>query len=126
MFGEIGPKLRSFVTNLNPFYGYLSKIFPVTGTAYTLELDKVGQVIEARSGSATTFTLSNYIPEGACWLIVQKGAGQITLTAGSGATLRNSSSYTKTRAQYSVMSLYVSTNPNGVSAEYVLAGDGAT
>ena len=90
-------------------------------TAYTLALTDAGLVVECTSASATTITVpvstSVAFPVGTVIEILQYGAGQVTIAAASGVTLRNPSSLT-TRAQYSSISLRMR-----ATDEWVVSGD---
>jgi len=76
-----------------------------TGTSYTLVASDVGKLITLNNAAAITLTLPQdsdatiavrkYID------LYQLGAGQVTVAAGSGATLRVSGLTAKARAQYS-------------------------
>lgn len=78
------------------------------GTTYTLALADQGKVVELTSATAVTVTVppnsSVAFPVGTVIEFLQYGAGQATLAAGSGVTLRNPSSLT-TRAQYSTVAI---------------------
>lgn len=104
---------------------YKSKITTQSSTTYTLTSSDNGTIVEFTNGSAITLTLPNNMPVGFNVIIAQAGAGQITFSAASGATLRNRQNFTKTAAQWAVMTLYVRTNAGGAAAEYVLGGDGS-
>lgn len=130
MAGDIAPKLRSLANAAAAglgiaLFGYSTKINAQTGTAYTLSPLDSGKTVELNNAAAITATLPADMPPGFCCLITQTGAGQITLSPASGATLSNKSSYTKTSGQYAGLSLYVSTNVNNKSAAYLMFGDGA-
>ena len=105
--------------------GYLAKINAQTGTTYTLLSTDSGSVIECNNASAITVTLPNNLPVGWNCRVVQTGAGQVTFSPASGASLVNRSSYTKTAGQQGEVDLYVTTNSGGASAVYRLGGDGA-
>lgn len=109
----------------NNLYGFSSKRNPQTGTTYTLQASDNGKIIELSNASAITLTLPNSLAADFNCLIVQTGAGQVTLSAAGGATLRNRSSFTKTAGQWAMLSMYVTTNAGGSSAVYILGGDGA-
>ena len=88
---------------------------------YTFALADRGTQVESTSASAVTFTVP---PSGSVAFLLntvigfrQYGAGQITLVAGSGVTLRTSSSLT-TRAQYSTGSVQLR-----AANEWVVSGD---
>lgn len=77
-------------------------------SAYTAVLGDANNLVTMSDGSASTFTVppnsSVAFPVGAVLTVIQYGAGQITLTQGSGVTFYNPSSLT-TRAQYSTVAL---------------------
>ena len=77
-------------------------------SAYTAVLGDANQLVTMSDASASTFTVpqnsSVAFPVGTTLTVIQLGAGQITLTAGSGTTFHNPSSAT-TRAQYSTVSM---------------------
>jgi len=82
---------------------------PQTGTTYTLVLGDAGKLITLSNAAAITVTLPQdsdvAIPVGAYLDLYQLGAGQVTVVAGTGATLRVSGSTAKIRAQYSRVGL---------------------
>lgn len=75
-----------------------------------------------RPGSVLDTTLPNNMPVGWCCTYTQAGAGQVTFSPASGATLRNADGHTKIASQWGEVSLYVRSNAGGSSAEYVMAG----
>lgn len=79
-----------------------------SGTAYTLVLSDQGKAVEMNNGSANTLTVppnsSVAFPTGTTILVIQTGAGQTTLAAGSGVTI-NATPGLKTRAQWSAATL---------------------
>ena len=101
-----------------------SKINAQSGTAYTLASTDMGKIVECSNAAAVTLTLPNSLPQGFNCSIVQKGAGQVTLSAASGATLRNFDSFTKTAGQYALLNLYVTSNTGGSAAIYIMQGRG--
>ena len=94
-----------------------------TGTTYTLLSTDDGTVVDLSNAASITVTLPNSLPIGFSCLCAQSGAGQVTFSAAGGATLRQASSLSHTRAQWSVVSMYVRTNAGGTAAEWVLSGD---
>lgn len=88
---------------------------------YTLVTADAVSVVEGTKATAQTVTVppnsSVAFPIGTVIEVVQQGAGQITLTAGAGVTIRTASSLT-TRAQYSSVFL----RKRGVN-EWVANGD---
>jgi len=77
-----------------------------TGTTYTLTQNDNGGVITGSSGSATTVTIPAGLGVGFNCLIIQIGAGTVTLSAASGVTLNNADSFTAISAQYGAATLY--------------------
>jgi len=77
-----------------------------TGTSYTTVLGDDGKLITCDNASAITLTIP---PNGTVAYgigtqlnIMQLGAGQVTIAAGAGVTLRSAGSKLKTQAQYAV------------------------
>lgn len=113
------------VSGTGQIAAYLATINSQSGATYTLAASDTGKIVEISNAAAISLTLPNSLSVGHNCRIVQTGAGQITLTPASGGTLRNASSFTKTRAQWAELDLYVTTNPSATSATYVMGGDGA-
>lgn len=90
-------------------------------SAYTLALTDQDTVVEMTGATAATVTVppnsSVAFPVGTIIEIHQYGAGQVTMAAGAGVTLRNPSSLT-TRAQYSTIGLR-----QRAANEWVVSGD---
>lgn len=79
-----------------------------------LEMDVASaNTVTIPPNSATAFPVGAYIPA-----VVQKGAGQTQIVAGSGVTLRSRGSATKLTAQYSAATLY-----QRALNDWVLCGD---
>ena len=89
-----------------------------SGASYTLTINDNGRVIVFTSGSAVTLTVPSGLGSGFSCSVVQYGAGQVTVAAGTGATLRLRTSANKTGGQYAIASLI-----SVVANEYILAGD---
>lgn len=120
------PITRNLIVDSNScFYGYGPALNTQGGTTYTLQASDTGKTIVFTSATAVTVTLPNSLNY-VCCRILQYGAGQVTLSPASGATLRNASTHTKTRAQYSEVDLFIRDNSGGSAAEYILAGDTAS
>lgn len=86
-----------------------------TGTTYTLVAGDAGKLVTLSNASPVTLTLPQdsdaTIPVGIYIDLMQLGAGQVTVAAGTGATLRTSGVTAKARAQYSRLGVQkVSTN----------------
>ena len=75
-------------------------------------------------GTAVTLTIHAAAPAGFNCLVIQKGAGQVTIAA-SGGNVRNGNTHTKLANQYSEASLFVESNA-GTAPEVYLAGDTTT
>jgi hypothetical protein len=77
-----------------------------TGTSYTTVLGDDGKLITLDNAAAITLTIP---PNGTVAYgigtqlnLMQLGAGQVTITAGAGVTLRSAGTKVKTNGQYSV------------------------
>lgn len=80
-----------------------------TGTTYTFVLADAGKLVEGNNAAAITHTVppnSSVAYPVNSWIDVsQYGAGQITIAAGAGVTLRSGGGLLKTRLQYSGLTL---------------------
>lgn len=90
--------------------------------SYTLALTDSGSVVEFTSASAVTLTIPAHVvvalPVNCVIEVFQYGAGQVTVAAGSGVTLRSDGGHVHTTAQYATISL----RQRDVD-EWVLSGD---
>lgn len=81
-----------------------------TGTAYTLVIGDAGNCVEMNNASANQLTIppdsTVNFGVGTTILIRQMGAGQTTLVAGSGVTIRNPHATLKIRQQYGSVALH--------------------
>jgi len=84
--------------------GFDAALNDQTGTTYSLTSSDNGKVVTLNNANAITLTIPSGLGDGFNCLIVQKGAGQVTLSA-SGTTLINRQSHTKTAGQYAVVSI---------------------
>lgn len=89
-----------------------------TGTTYTLQASDTGKIIECTSNSAVTITLPSGLGNRFWCIIKQLGSAQVTLT-GSGTTIHNRQSFTKTAGQYSSFVITPETTAN----TYTTQGD---
>ena len=96
-----------------------------TGTTYTLAATDCGKLVTISNAAAITLTTLNSLPAGCSIAVEQLGAGQVTVTAGSGATQHSVNSFTKTKAQYAIIGLTVDSNGSGTAADFIITGDGA-
>jgi hypothetical protein len=105
-------------------YELKGKVYAInTQTAsYTLVLADAGQVVEINNASANNLTVppnsSVAFPTKTRIDLLQYGAGQTTVVAGSGVTIRSASGRLKLYVQYSGATLY----KRGTD-EWVLIGD---
>ena len=97
----------------------------VTGTSYTLVAGDLGKRKRTTNAGSVTVTLAKTLEQGFSVLFCQAGAGRITFSAETGATLNNRAGYSKAAGQWSEVSLTVDTNTDGNSASWVLSGDTA-
>jgi hypothetical protein len=98
----------------------------ITG-ATTLAASHNGQVLICNSGSDFSLTIpEDTLPKGFNCLIVQKGAGEITLAAASGnVTINNRNSHTKTANQWAIMTL-ICIDATTDANVFVSSGDGTS
>lgn len=113
------------VMNATNILGYLGSVTTQSGTTYTLAAGDCGTIVRFNNAGAITVTLPNSLSIGCEVTAIQVGAGQVTFSAGSGATVVNAHSFTKTFGQNALVTLSVDANAGGASAHYELAGDGA-
>lgn len=85
-------------------------------TGFTLGNGDNGKIIVINSSSATSITVPS-LSVGFNCMIVQKGAGQVTLSA-SGVTISNRYGFNKTAGQYSIITLVCI-----ASGLYIASGD---
>jgi hypothetical protein len=89
-----------------------------TGTSYTLTSADNGKIITLNNASAITLNVPYFFVGFNC-MILQKGAGQVTLTInGTTSNIYNRFNFTKTAGQYAILTL-VCTEAN----KYVASGD---
>ena len=106
------------MTGTGSISGFDANLNDQTGTAYTLTSSDNGKVLTLNNANAITLTIAASLGDGFNCLIVQKGAGQVTLSAAGGVTVVNRSSETKTAGQYATVSVI-----NIGSEQYILSGD---
>lgn len=90
--------------------------------AYTFVPGDAGTCVECTAAGATNFTIdtnaNQAIPVNSVIEVFQDGAGQVTIVAAGGVTLRSDGSKVKTAAQYATIRLR-----QRATNEWVLAGD---
>ena len=88
----------------NPIVLEQQAINAQTGTTYTLAASDCGKLVTLSNASAITLTVPQdsdaTIPIGTYVDLYQLGAGQVTVVAGSGATLRKNAATAKLNGQY--------------------------
>lgn len=84
----------------------------ISSSTYTLVAADNGKVLTF--SAACTLTVPTLF-EGFNCMIVQTGTGQITIVAGTGVTVNNRSSYTKSAGQYAVASLVATSSTSFIS-----------
>ena len=93
-----------------------------TGTSYTLAIDDAGGFVDMNNASAITLTVppnsSVAFPAETRIDLLQSGAGQVTVAAGSGVTINSKNSNLKISGQWSAATL-VQRSANS----WVLIGD---
>lgn len=78
-----------------------------SGTTYTLLTSDRGKIIKFTNGSAVTVTVPTGLGADFNCLLLQEGAGQVSLSA-SGTTIRNRQSHLKLYGQYAIGTLVAS------------------
>ena len=102
----------------NAIKGYSATMNAQTGTTYTLAATDNGKVVTLDNGSAITVTIPAGLVAGFNCLLVQKGAGKVTVTKAGGGSLNNRSTQTKTAGQHAIITIV------HIGGEvYILAGD---
>ncbi len=92
--------------------------FDVSGSTYSLSAVDKNKIGRFTSGSSVTLTIPSGLPSDFRCMILQMGAGQVTILPGSGVARRSKLSSTRTAYQYAVATLLC------VGAEeYLLSGD---
>ena len=87
-----------------------------TSTTYTVLATDNGKVITFDNASAIILTVPTGLSAGFNCMIVQKGAGEVTISGAGGITVTNRNSFTKTAGQNAIVSLI------GLSATYFITG----
>ena len=95
-----------------------SQYSTITGTTYTLSEADRSKILAFTNASAVTLTVPSGLSGVFDVMIVQSGAGQITVSAGAGVTINAALSATKTAYQYAVATLL----PIGVDT-FILSGE---
>ena len=96
-----------------------------TGTTYTTVDGDNGKVITLNNAAGITLTIhSGALADFHC-MIVQKGAGQVTVAAGGTGNIRNFDVHTKLAGQYAMGSIWVESNAGTAPEVYFSGNTGA-
>ena len=98
--------------------GFGANLNDQTGTTYTIVAADNGKVLTLNNNDSIIVTIDTGLGDGFNCRLVQKGTGQVTISAGTGVTVVNRSSETKTAGQYATVSVI-----NIGSEQYILSGD---
>lgn len=103
--GNLAIALAALAGFTGVFTALAQAINAQTGTTYTLAAGDAGKLVSLSNAEAITLTVpadaDATLPIGTTVDLYQLGAGQVTVAAGAGATLRVSGATAKARAQYS-------------------------
>jgi hypothetical protein len=83
-----------------------------TGTSYTLLAADNGKIVTLNNAAAITLTIPSGLGAGFSCLVIQLGAGQVTVVAGGGATLNSYSSFVDLGGQYAMGTIVAPTANN--------------
>lgn len=106
------------------FNPYASTISTQAGTSYTVAQSDCGTTVNFTASTAIAVTLPGGINIGCPIQVIQGGAGQITLSAGQGASVLNPYGLVSTPMQGASLNVKVSSNPGGNAATWVVLGLG--
>ena len=95
--------------------GFSANMNTQTGTTYTLTTSDNGKIITLNNASAITLTVPTLFTGFNC-MIVQLGAGVVTFTAGSGVTISNRGSNTKTAGTNAIATILSLTGTTFISS----------
>jgi hypothetical protein len=104
----------------NPFSVLFGKVDSFVGNRVLISDDN-GRLLRCDDSSNVIITVPNNLLEGFNIGFLTWGTGTLTISAGSGATNRSSTS--GLHFQFNAGSLVVAKNANGISAEFILGGD---
>lgn len=94
-----------------------------TGTTYTLNSSDNNKVVVLTNAAPVILTLPNSLPQGFNCIILQGGAGQVTVQPAAGATRNNRSGHTKLAGPHASGAVLVTDNASGNAAVYNFSGD---
>ncbi len=110
----VGDKLTVDADVINEALDFVTAVFQIedgmpdvnaqTGTSYSLQASDNGKIVTLNNASAVTVTVPSGLGAKFNCLLVQLGTGQVTLSPSS--TTLNNASGLKTRARYSMVTIY--------------------
>jgi len=103
--GTTGPTGATGATGGTGATGAISSVNAQTGTTYTLQASDNGLVVTLNNASAITLTVPASLGANFSCMLVQLGAGQVTITPSS-TTVNSFNALLKLTGQYAVASLY--------------------
>jgi hypothetical protein len=108
----------------NEFTAFSGDAWDIPDSFYTLDQEDNGKLLVFTSAIPVTVTVPPDVHRGFNCMIVQWGAGKVSVEAASGAVIRNRSGYYGTAGQYAAMSLAcVLQTEERDAAQYMLLGD---
>lgn len=117
--GDALPSIVRAVSGDVTYTIFYTDVVPFTGNR-TLSADDNGKVLRCDDASSVTVMVPRDLPECFTCGFLMWGAGTVTVSAGSGATKRSTTSALST--QYSGGSVLVAKNADDASAEFILNG----
>lgn len=85
--------------------GSLLGVTTIAGTAYTLSADDDGKLLYCTAATAVTITTAA-LPAAFSCMVIQGGAGQISIAAGAGTTVAAFGGMVKTAGQYAALTVF--------------------
>jgi hypothetical protein len=116
--GVIGANIDGADYKLSGFSGNANA---QTGTTYTLLAGDNGKIVTLNNASSITLTVGSALPAGFNCLIIQLGAGQVTVVAGGTGNIRNFDSQYALAGQYAMGSIFIISNA-GTAPEVLFGG----
>lgn len=86
--------------------GSLMGVTTITGNTHTLQAANDGHMLYCTSSSAVTINTAPGLGAAFSAMIIQGGAGQVTVAQGSGTTLASFSNLLKTAGRYAAISVF--------------------
>jgi hypothetical protein len=110
----------------NPIANFSASTVAITSTTTLAQSTHNGKVLICNSSSDIDLDITkNTLTAGFNCLIIQKGAGEITIDGGSGVTVQNRNSHTKTANTWAIMTL-ICIDATTDANVFVSSGDGTS